>query len=382
MDKGKLFSTEAGTPQGGVISPLLANIALHGMEQRLEEYAETLPGGKRANKKALTLVRYADDFVVIHEDLSILLKCQTILEEWLRQIGLEIKPEKTQIVHTLNSLDEQKPGFDFLGFHIRQYPVGKYKSGCNGHQKRLGFKTITKPSVTKIRTHYRHLADIIDAHKAASQAALIKHLNPIIRGWANYYSSQCSSRVFTKIDNLLYQKLSRWAKRRHPNQSWHWITRKYWHTHGGNNWTFSTSDGLRLVEHAKIPIIRHVKVKGTASPFDGNLIYWSSRLGKHPELPKLTALLLKKQKGKCVHCGLLFQNGDVIEKDHITPRSKGGSSEYKNFQLLHRHCHDEKTRADASLSNQSGFSNAEPKPLPEFITNWEWIDGMLVTRCM
>ncbi len=382
MDKEELFETGAGTPQGGVISPLLANIALHGMEQRLEKYAETLPGGKRANKKALTLVRYADDFVVVHEHLSTVLECQAILSEWLNEIGLEMKPEKTKIVHTLDSHDEQRPGFDFLGFHIRQYKVGKYKSGCNGHQKLLGFKTIVKPSETKIQAHYQHLADIIDAHKAQSQGAVIKHLNPVIRGWANYYSSQCSKRVFTKLDHLLYLKLARWAKRRHPNKNGHWITDKYWHTHGDNNWIFSTTDGLRLIEHAKTPIIRHTKVKGTASPFDGSLIYWSSRMGKHPELPKLNALLLKKQKGKCPYCGLTFIDGDVIEKDHIIPRSTGGLNEYKNFQLLHRHCHDQKTRHDGSQGNKSGCNRAEPKPLPKFVTDCPWIDGMLVTRCI
>ena len=105
-------------------------------------------------------------------------------------------------------------------------------------------------------------------------------------------------------------------------------------------------------------------------------------MGKHPELPKLNALLLKKQKGKCPHCGLTFKDGDVIEKDHIIPRSKGGLNEYKNFQLLHRHCHDEKTCHDGSQGNKSGCNRAEPKPLPKFVTDWKWIDGMLVTRCI
>jgi RNA-directed DNA polymerase len=350
MDNGIFEETEKGTPQGGVISPLLANIALHGMENRIKQYATTLKGGKRDNQYALTLVRYADDFVILHEKLEVVLECQGIIQDWLKQIGLELKPAKTRIAHTLKPLNENQPGFDFLGFTIRQFKVGKYQSGENAQRKKLGFKTIIKPSAKKIKTHLEKIAEIIDAHKAASQAALISHLNPIIRGWSNYYSTVCSKEIYSKLDFLMYQKLRRWANLRHPNKTKKWVAGKYWQTIGNNHWVFATrlegNCSLTSVKHSDTPISKHTKVKGDACPYDGNLIYWSTRMGTHPEVPTTVAKLLKRQKGKCLHCGLHFKPGDIWEIDHINPKANGGRNTMDNFQLLHRHCHDSKTKED------------------------------------
>lgn len=127
---------------------------------------------------------------------------------------------------------------------------------------------------------------------------------------------------------------------------------------------------MQLLSHSDTKIIRYVKVKNNASPYDGNLVYWSSRQGKHPEMPTRTAFLLKKQKGKCNWCELYFKDGDVIELDHIIPKSKGGKDDYKNWQLLHRHCHDEKTSIDGSLDKPF-----KPVKLPP---NWRWENDMLV----
>ncbi len=131
MDKNELFSSNEGTPQGGIISPLLANIALHGMETALMDFAKTWKGDKEKNVKSLSFIRYADDFVVIHKSLNVIMECKNILMEWLNDMGLELKPSKTRICHTLNDpiLNTKTgklihKGFDFLGFHIRQYPVG------------------------------------------------------------------------------------------------------------------------------------------------------------------------------------------------------------------------------------------------------------------
>ena len=146
LDEGKKIFPEEGTPQGGSISPLLANIALHGMERRIKEYAATWKGGKRDNMKSLSLIRFADDFVIIHKDLNVISNCQRVVENWLSVIGLELSKEKTQIVHTLNEHNKQKPGFNFLGFNIRQYPVGKCHSGKKANGKPTGFNTIIKPS--------------------------------------------------------------------------------------------------------------------------------------------------------------------------------------------------------------------------------------------
>lgn len=355
-------STQEGTPQGGVVSPLLANIALHGMELEIKEYAKTLDmkgkNGFQIPKKdkisSLNIIRYADDFVILHKEREVILKCKEIVEKWLRDIGLELKHSKTRIFHTLNEC-ENNIGFDFLGFNIRQYPTGKHHSGTSTRGKLLGFKTLIKPSKEKIKAHIGRLKETIDKHKCHSQTILIRDLNPIIRGWANYYKSVCSKETFNYCDHILYQQLVRWAIRRHPNKSKKWVRHKYWHTKGKDNYLFSVkTEGkivFELAYHAKTEIVRHTKVKSGRSLFDGELIYWSTRLGKHPEMPKTKATLLKRQKGKCKYCELHFKEGDKLELDHIAPKSKGGKNEYKNFQLLHKHCHDKKTATDGSLEN-------------------------------
>ena len=369
MDAKQLFPTSEGTPQGGVISPLLANIALHGMEERIKQLAETLPGRKRDNRNALSLIRYADDFVILHEDLTVVQRCALVISEWLNGMGLELKPSKTRLAHTLYEYEGQDAGFNFLGFNIRQYPVGKYNTGCNTNGEPLGFKTLTKPSKEKIKIHYDRIAEVIDQHKAAPQAALITQLNPIIKGWANYYRTSASKDTFSELGHIVYKKIRSWAKRRHPNKSGGWVKDKYWQAIGGDNWVFATrqegENPLRLLKHTATEIVRHVKVKGDASPYDGNLMYWSSRMGKNPEVPAIVATLLQKQKGKCAHCKLHFTEQSVMEVDHIIPKSKGGKNEYKNKQLLHRHCHDEKTASDGNSGTKSGWNSAKPKSTPE-----------------
>ena len=347
MDGGQLFPTSEGTPQGGVISPLLANIALHGMEERIKQYAETLKGSKRTNRKSLSLIRYADDFVILHEEVTVVQRCQSIISEWLMGMGLELKPSKTRLTHTLNKYGVEEPGFNFLGFNIKQRKVGKYHS-------KQGFKTIITPSVEKQNIHYDRVASIIKNHKAAPQRVLISRLNPVIIGWSNYYSTVVSKVAYSDLDDLMYQKLYRWAKRRHQNKSWGWVSNKYWQTIGGSNWVFATKqegfNPMRLHKHAETSIVRHVKVKGEASPFDGNLVYWSSRMGTHPKATKRVATLLKQQKGKCTHCGLYFREEDVLEVDHITPKSLGGKDYYDNLQIIHSYCHDVKTAEDGSVT--------------------------------
>ena len=297
LDNGKTLFPKEGTPQGGICSPLLANIALHGMETRIKEYAATWKGNRNRNTRSISLIRYADDFLIIHEDLNVIKDCQKIIGQWLAEIGLELNQEKTKTLHTLNEHEGNKPGFDFLGFNIRQYPVGKYQSGKNTNGETLGFKTIIKPSKEKVKEHYHKLTDIIDNHKAASQHALIAKLAPVIIGWSNYYRSVCSKETYSKVYHLLFYKLLRWGYRRHPNKSKTWANKKYWHTIGMNNWRFSCKVGdidYVLPMHSETKIVRHVKVKGDASPYDGNTTYWASRMGKHPEMKASIARLLNK----------------------------------------------------------------------------------------
>jgi len=372
MDNKQLFPTSEGTPQGGVLSPLLANIALHGMGKRIEQ---AYPKKHLRNKDKRTwfsspkLIRYADDFVILHEDITVVQGCREIISEWLKDMGLELKPSKTRLVHTLNKYEGQEPGFDFLGFHIQQYKMGKYQSS-------RGFKTFITPSQEKIKVHYEQIAEVFEAHKAAPQEVLITRLNPLIRGWAKYYSTVVSKETYTKLDYLMYQKIKRWGKRRHPHKSAGYVINKYCQRIGNNNWAFACKKGeefLRLIYHVETPIVRHTKVKSSSSPYDGNLVYWSSRMGKNPEMPHRVSKLLKHQKGKCAHCELLFRSGDVMEVDHIKPKSKGGRDNYKNLQLLHRHCHDQKTALDGSLGKKSGCNSAKPKPSVKQEKEYEYI---------
>ncbi|OZH55325.1 hypothetical protein AFK68_05360, partial [Hydrocoleum sp. CS-953] len=363
FDNKQFSGTAEGTPQGGVISPLLANIALHGMEECLSKFAESLPGRKRDNKWALSLIRYADDFVILHKDIKVVLQAKAVIQEWLNQVGLELKPEKTKIAHTLEEYEGNKPGFDFLGFTIRQ---GQVKS------TKLGFKTLIKPSSKSIKTHYRKLADICDKHKTAPTKALIAKLNPVIKGWANYFSDVVSKEMFNSLDHLLVIRLWRWAKRRHPNKSAKWVKKKYFpNIKETRNWVLNDGEYI-LNLHSDVPIIRHIKVKGNKSPYDGDWTYWSSRIGKHPGVRKEVTTLLKRQKNKCAFCGLTFSPTDLMEVDHIKPRSKGGDNTYKNKQLLHRHCHDTKTTLD---------NKTYPKPkLQDLPDGYLWVNDMLVLR--
>jgi RNA-directed DNA polymerase len=187
MINGNFSNTNEGTPQGDIISPLLANIALHGMEERVKQYAETLQakrGDKVRNRKSLNLIRYGDDFVIMHEDLEVVQTCQKIIAHWSSDIGLELKPSKTRLTHTLNEINGNV-GFEFLGFHVQHYKVGNYRCAKNGHGTKLGFNTLITPSKPKVKAHLSKIAEVIDSHKTAPQAALISKLN---RFFLTYYA--------------------------------------------------------------------------------------------------------------------------------------------------------------------------------------------------
>jgi RNA-directed DNA polymerase len=340
--EGKREKSDVGTPQGGVISPLLANIALHGMENRITQLANSLKGDKSKNRTSLTFVRYADDFVCLHPNREVIDRAKAILIDWLDEVGLELSESKTRISSTAD-------GFNFLGFNIRQYQVGKYHSGKSTNGEPLGYKTLIKPAQEKVKKHYDKIADIINRHNSSPQKVLISKLNPVIRGWANYYSSGVSKKTYSKLDHLIWQRLKRWCERRHPKKSVTWVLKKYFKSVGDRNWVFGDKEST-LLTYSETPIIRHIKVKGEKSPYDGELGYWAGRLGKHPELSARVSKLLKKQKNKCNHCGLIFRDGDVWEVDHIIPKSLGGKNWDNNLQLLHRHCHDTKTGLDGSLN--------------------------------
>lgn len=347
MDGLHVLPTERGTPQGGVASPLLANVALHGLETAITTSFPRyqLIDGKRVHWQP-QVIRYADDLVVLHPDKAAIERCQEIATEWLRGIGLELKPSKTRITHTLNP-HEGNVGFDFLGFTVRQHLVGAGSRRTAAGGRVRGFKTIITPSKEAQRRHLAAIRDVVQRHKGAPQAALIARLNPLIEGWCNYHARVVAKRTFSVLEARTYVKLRRWAQRRHPTKPRTWVAERYWHVSSGK-WDFRVADGPRLRKHSETRVRRHAKVIGTKSIFDGDWAYWATRLGHHPELPQQEATLLKRQTGRCTWCGLRFRSEDRREIDHILPLAVGGQDVLHNRQLLHGHCHDAKTARDGS----------------------------------
>jgi len=349
LDGERLFPTEEGTPQGGVISPLLANIALHGMIEAItSQYQKT----KRINGKLCQwkpcLIRYADYFVVTHVNEKVIYEIREKISEWLKLLGLTLKDEKTRICHTFEQYQDKEPGLNFLGFNVKQF---------KDNTALQGFKTIIQPSQESIRKHTQNLREIIKAHRNAKVVALIKKLNPVIRGWANYFRTVCSSETFKRVHHDLYIMLTGWGRRRTKN--YQRTYQLYWQEIEGKM-VFSSDDPkggepITLHTHKQFHIKRHTKVKGGNSPYDGNWAYWGERLGNLPGLSTRVQKLLKRQKGKCNQCELKFKPEDKWEVDHITPKIDGGKDTYNNLQPLHRHCHHAKT----GLENQQRYANTQ-----------------------
>jgi RNA-directed DNA polymerase len=186
--------------------------------------------------------------------------------------------------------------------------------------------------------------------QAATQEELIGKLNPIIGGWGRYYRTVASTEDLVACEHHLYASLWQWAKRRHPNKNAGWRASRYWDLQPGHRWNFAIqhgeNQGYQLKKHSDMRITRHVKVKGRATPYDGNITYWATRLKKHPLIGNIMGRLLAIQGNKCPRCGLTFKDEDLLEVDHCIPRHKGGSDTINNKQILHRHCHDQKTAQD------------------------------------
>lgn len=340
MEDGTFYPSEAGTPQGGVISPLLANIALHGLEvdtqqalfQELMAYQKG-KGRQVGNKQALksmSIIRYADDFIVIHESQEILGKAKTLIEVWLKQMGLEIKSAKTHIAHSFNRMGEKEPGFDFLGFSVRQF---------RSNQTKRGLKLLIKPSRQAQKRHNKTIKDTLRTLRAAPMQKIIAALNPIVKGWSRYYIPLVSRKVFEKMDHEMFYKLWQWATHRHLHKGRHWIKRKYFRTLGKDRWRFMSQEGMYLARHSDHPIERHIKVRDTKSPYDGDWIYWATKLGKSPAITPRVSKLLKLQNGKCGYCNLCFKDTDLMEVHH-QDRNRN-NNDPTNLKLLHRHCHDQ-----------------------------------------
>lgn len=328
IEDGVLYGTETGTPQGGVISPLLANIALHGMEDMLGVAYDKK--GQLSGKRAL--VRYADDFVVFCETEEDAIKARAELTNWLATRGLELSPEKTKIRH----LSE---GFDFLGFNVRQYPAPK--------TSRSGWKLLITPSKEAVNKFRSKVRAIWLRMRGQSVDVVLKTLNPIIRGWANYYRTVVSKATFNKLDNWMYQRCYRYAKHTHPLKSWKWISDKYWgqmKQASKNNWVFGDKrTGAYLLQLTWTPIVRHALVQGGSSPDDPSLSeYWTQRRSrKIQELPPKWLPMARAQRGLCAACkGSLF-NGEELHRHHVVRRKDGGTDDLENTRLIHMFCHQQ-----------------------------------------
>jgi RNA-directed DNA polymerase len=305
------------------------------------------------------VIRYAEDCVVLHPIKEELQKAATLVTEWLKGMGLWLSPNKTKVTPTLTPYEGSR-GFDFLGYTIRQFPVGKTHTGKKTNGKPLGFKTVIKPSQEAIKHHMQQIGQVLREQRNAPQERVIRDLNPIIRGWCLYHRWVICTEAFNLCDHITFQQLRRWEIARHPKKSKQWVREKY-HIRVEERNRFGTSfkDGegnskpRYVVSHVDTPHQDYVLVKGASSPYDGNLIYWVKRLKQHPLVNNEKAKLLQIQKGQCPRCGLYFRDGDLLEVDHIVPIALDGKNNRNNKWVYHRHCHDEKTAEDlASIAKQ------------------------------
>ena len=338
LEDEELFPTAQGTPQGGVISPLLANIALHGLETAVEQgfpKNAPIPGKDYWGPWRPTVIRYADDFVILHRDLDVIRQAKQVAAEWLKGMGLEMKPSKTQITHTLQEIDGNV-GFDFLGFHVRQYPCGRSSSiRIPKTGKPMGFTPSIRPSKESQRRFLESIRNILRANRAVSQERLITLLNPVIRGWGSYFSKVVSKAIFGRLDALIFHKLKAWAYYRHPNKGRKWTVAKYW-SFRDDRWVFGIRDKIKLIKLSDIPIRRHICLRKGKSPYDGDWLYWSERLGQYPDVPKSVAIRLKSQRGICAQCGLHFTPDSATELVHMDGNRRDFSM--RNTALVHQHC--------------------------------------------
>lgn len=328
--QGQFQATEAGTPQGGIISPTLANVALNGLESQLLAHLKAKLGVVQASKLKVNVVRYADDFVITGSTPELL---ENEIKPWVEQFlavrGLSLSTEKTRIVNIAE-------GFDFLGWNFRKY------SG----------KLLIKPSKKNAQAFYRKAKAVISANKAVRQEDLIRMLNPILRGWAQYHSPVVAKATFSRMQSGIFRALWRWAKRRHPQKSRDWVKKKYFASVEGRNWVFATTveDGnggkrwMELYSLANTPIQRHKKVKGNYNPFDpaqemyGEILR-QGRLLQSMSHRKQWIKLYMDQRGLCALCQCRMTEETGWHDHHIEYRVRGGSDALGNRVLLHPSCH-------------------------------------------
>jgi RNA-directed DNA polymerase len=360
VDRGRFAPTEEGTPQGGVISPLLFNVAMHGMEEAAGvRYYTTGRDAGSAQSGSPVLVRYADDFVAMCTSREQAEQVKERLTAWLAPRGLAFHEDKTRIVHA-------ESGFDFLGFNVRRY-----------HGKLL-----IKPSAAAQRRIRERLSTEMLALRGANAGAVLKKINPIVRGWSAYYRTVVSSEIFTALDNHMWKLAYKWAKHSHPNKSKHWISDKYFgrfNRSRKDRWVFGDRDsGAYLLKFSWTKIVRHQLVKGKASPDDPALeSYWAQRRRKGTTLPvdAMTVRLLQAQDGRCPTCGGLLLHADhppqspqeweawrvairkAISKQYIAFPDES-APDGQRLRLLHTHC--QRRNGAAAMTSPALLPAGEP----------------------
>jgi RNA-directed DNA polymerase len=339
IEKYVLHATEEGTPQGGICSPVLANMTLNGLEKELREKFPKHPNS--GSNEKINFVRFADDFIVTGKSEEVLEnEVKPLVEQFMKERGLTLSQEKTLITHIEN-------GFDFLGQHLRKY---------NG-------KLLIKPSKKNIHTFLEGIRKIIKGNKQATAGNLIAQLNPKIRGWANYHRHVVSSETFHTVDHAIFQALWQWAKRRQPHKPHTWIRKKYFKSYGGQNWAFSgemrgregTVQSIRLLKASSVPIKRHIKIRSEANPYDPEWeVYFEKRLDVkmvHNLKGKRALLYLwKQQGGLCPLCTRKITKLTGWHSHHIEWRSHGGRDQADNRVLLHPECHERLHRQGLTVS--------------------------------
>jgi RNA-directed DNA polymerase len=350
VEDGQWQASEMGVPQGSVIGPLLANMALHGMEQVLGIRYNSQGAIDRNCKRAI--VRYADDFVVFSETKQDLFLAKEQLCVWLARRGLAFSEEKTRIVHLTE-------GFDFLGFNIRHYPV-------TGQQRPGQVKLFIKPSTRSIQKFKDKVKALWLSLRGHNVRAVLATLNPVIRGWTSYFRVGVAKRVFNDLDNWMFVRVCRYIRHCHPKKDWAWLKNRYLgrlHPRRRDKWVFGEpKTGRHLLKLVWTAIRRHVPVLGTASPDDPNLQgYWQARGAQHlVSLPSTQRTLARRQAGLCPVCASPLLNNELLHEHHIVPKSQGGSDQLDNLVLVHLCCHQQ-LHANPGLWH---LSNTAPTPTP------------------
>lgn len=356
IEGGVMSATHEGTPQGGPLSPLLANIALCGLETDLINYFQvgTLRNARRPERMPV-LVMYADDFVVLHKDRNIVTECREYISAWLVKIGLAIHPEKTRITHTLDD-ETGSSGFTFLGHHIQQFHTGKYAVKAAFRQ----VFTLISPAPEAQTRVYQRVATLIDKilrgspNRNASLCAeevLIPLLNAVIRGWSNYFRHCNAKHSFSRLDHRVWFKLWKALRSRHKKRGHTWTVQQFLKRSDGK-WRFNCPSSKdpqeRLVMRlfAETQIVRHMQLRKGKSYFDGDWPYWGTRLGYYPSVPLELTRLLKRQHGKCHRCHSMITRHDKL---HVcTEWVSVGDKKKPAQRLMHLDCESQQRRLNSA----------------------------------